>query len=57
MYNYALQSGKRVIDKYRDGASKLYDLCDFINKKAMNWYSLNWVGHQVGSFLSSDKSG
>ena len=22
----------------------------------MNWYSLNWVGHQVGSFFSSDKS-
>lgn len=40
MYNYALQSGKRVIDKYRDGASKLYDLCDYINKKALLWYSL-----------------
>jgi hypothetical protein len=41
MNNYTSQKGKRLIDLYRGGAIKLYELCDFINKKAMNWYALN----------------
>ncbi|MEI6821480.1 MAG: hypothetical protein WCL51_06065 [Bacteroidota bacterium] len=41
MNNYSTQNGRRLIDSYRGGAEKLYELCDYINKKAMNWYALN----------------
>lgn len=41
MNNYSKLNGKRIIDRYRGGSVKLYDLCDYINKKAMKWYSLN----------------
>lgn len=40
MNNYTETIGKRIKDRYKDGAIKLYDLCDYINKKAMNWYAL-----------------
>jgi len=41
MNNLSKNKGQRLIDRYRGGAEKVYDLCDFINKKAMNWYALN----------------
>ena len=41
MNNYSTQNGRRLIDSYRGGAEKLYELCNYINKKAMNWYALN----------------
>ena len=41
MNNYSSKKGKRLIDSYRGGAEKLYELCDYINKKAMTWYGLN----------------
>ncbi len=34
-------NGNKLIDNYKNGAEKLYVLCDNINKKAMKWYALN----------------
>ena len=41
MKNISKCKGQKLIDKYRDGGEKLFALCDYINKKAMNWYTLN----------------
>jgi len=41
MKNISKCKGQRIIDRYRDGAEKLYALCESINKKAMLWYNLN----------------
>ncbi len=41
MNNVSLTKEQRILDKYRNGTKKLYDLCDAINKKAMNWYTLH----------------
>ena len=41
MKNISKFKGQKLIDKYRDGSEKLYALCDYINKKAMSWYTLN----------------
>lgn len=41
MKHISKNKGQRLKDKYKDGAEKLYALCDYINKKAMTWYPLN----------------
>ena len=41
MNNISKCKGQRLKDKYKGGAEKLYDLCDYINKKALLWYGLD----------------
>lgn len=41
MNNITKYKGQRIKDKFKGGVEKVYDLCDYINKKAMTWYALN----------------
>jgi len=41
MKNISKFKGQKLVDKLRDGSEKLYALCEYINKKAMTWYTLN----------------
>ncbi len=40
MNNNSKITENKLTDNYKSGAEKLYNLCNYINKKAMTWYDL-----------------